>query len=148
MHEEDKEVRGLSQVAQYTITVVVLAIVTLLEVLVLYPPLVEAGDTFKIAILGVLGVGKFIVVVALFMHLLHDSPIFTGIFAMGMVIGTGTLIGLLALFSYYPLPENAVKAPPLEEIHEKKEKKRMEGSDSHHGEHSRLPDFGPFAEFV
>jgi hypothetical protein len=129
MHEEDKEVRGLSQVAKYTITAVVLGLVTCVEVLVLYPPLSAAGDTLKIALLGFLGVGKFIIVVALFMHLWHDSPLFTGIFTLGMILGAGTLISLVALFSYYPLPENAVKAPPLEEIHELRLKERSEGAD-------------------
>lgn len=133
-HEEDKEVRGLSQVAKYTITAIVLGIVTAIEVLVLYPPLAEAGDTFKIALLGFLGVSKFIIVVALFMHLWHESPLFTGIFTLGMIIGAGTLVTLLALFSFYPLPEGAVKAPPLEEIYEKK--RQLQQGD--HGEHARL----------
>ena len=67
---------------------------------------------------------------------------------MGMVVGTGTLFGLLALFSYYPLPENAVKAPPLEEIHEKRMKKQMEGSESHEGGHSRLQPKHELVRFV
>ena len=140
MHKEDQEVRGLSQVAQYTITALVLGVLTAIEVLVLYPPLMEAGDAFKITLLGFLGVGKFILVVALFMHLWHDSPLFTGIFALGMVIGTGTLVGLLALFSYYPLPPNAVKAPPLEEIHQRRLQQRSEAAG--HDDHAfRMPLF-------
>jgi heme/copper-type cytochrome/quinol oxidase subunit 4 len=139
MHEEDKEVRGLSQVAKYTITAVILGLITAVEVLVLYPPLMEAGDSFKIALLGVLSISKFIIVVALFMHLWHDSPLFTGIFTLGMIIGAGTLVGLLALFSYYPLPENAVKAPPLEEIYKERKLRNSEGADFE-GDHSyRMP---------
>ncbi len=136
MHEEDKEVRGLSQVAKYTITAAILGVFTAIEVLVLYPPLAEAGDSLKIALLAFLGISKFIVVVALFMHLWQDSPLFTGIFTLGMILGGGTLVGLLACFSYYPLPENAVKAPPLEEIHELRLKERSEGADF--DEHARL----------
>ena len=139
MHEEDKEVRGLSQVAKYTITAVILGLITAVEVLVLYPPLAETGDSFKIALLAILSFTKFVVVVALFMHLWHDSPLFTGIFTLGMVIGAGTLVGLLALLSYYPLPENAVKAPPLEEIYEERRLKNSEGADFE-GDHSyRMP---------
>lgn len=139
MHEEDKEVQGLSQVAKYTITAVVLGILTSIEVLVLYPPLAMAGDTLKIALLCALGFAKFIVVVALFMHLWHDNPLFTGIFTLGMIIGAGTLVGLVAMFSYYPLPENSVKAPPLEEIHEKR---KMQREGAGHDEHARaLPAF-------
>jgi heme/copper-type cytochrome/quinol oxidase subunit 4 len=139
MHEEDKEVRGLSQVAKYTITAVSLGIITAFEVLVLYPPIAEAGDTFKIALLAILAFTKFVIVVALFMHLLHDSPLFTGIFTLGMILGVGTLVGLVACFSYYPLPENAVKAPPIEEIYEERKKKQSEGAD-YEGDHAyRMP---------
>lgn len=139
MHEEDKEVRGLSQVAKYTITAIILGLITAVEVLVLYPPLVEAGDNFKIALLGVLSISKFIIVVALFMHLWHDSPLYTGIFTLGMIIGAGTLVGLLALFSYYPPPENAVKPPPLEEIYEQRRLRNSEGAD-YEGDHAyRMP---------
>lgn len=131
MHQEDNEVRGLSQVAKYTITAIILGVLTAIEVLVLYPPLMAAGDSFKIALLAFLGIGKFIIVVALFMHLWHDSPLFTGIFTLGMVIGAGTLVGLLALFSYYPAPPNAVKAPPLEEIHQRRLEQRAKAADDH-----------------
>lgn len=140
MHEEDKEVQGLSQVAKYTIVAVTLGILTSIEVLVLYPPLAMAGDTLKIALLCVLGFCKFVVVVALFMHLWHDDPLYTGIFVLGLVIGVGTLVALVALFSYYPLPKNAVKAPPLEEIYELRKKERSEGADF--DEHARaLPPY-------
>ena len=138
MHEEDNEVQGLSQVMKYTITAIVLVIVTALEVLVLYPPLISAPDGFKIATLGFLGVGKFVVVVALFMHLWHDAPILTGIFSLGMVIGAGTLVALLALFNYYPLPENAVKSPTYQEVIELRQKERSEGAD-YPTEHGFVP---------
>ncbi len=132
MHEEDKEVRGLSIVARYTITALVLGIITALEVLVLYPPLARAGDTFKIGLLAVFGITKFIVVVALFMHLWDDSPLLTGIFSLGMVIGTGTLLALMAVISVYPPLENAVKHPPMEQIWEMRAKQHSEGADAPH----------------
>ncbi len=138
MHEEDKEVRGLSAVARYTITAVILGLVTAVEVLVLYPPLAEAGDTFKIGLLSVLSVGKFIVVVALFMHLWNDSPLFTGIFGLGMVIGAGTLVALVALHDIYPPPENAVKPPPMHELYETKRKMREGGGEHGGGHHGSL----------
>ncbi len=81
------------------------------------------------ALLAGLAFLKFVVVVALFMHLWHDSPLFTGIFTLGMIIGAGTLVGLLALFSYYPPPENAVKPPSLQQIYEERRKKHSEGAD-------------------
>lgn len=136
MHQEDKEVRGLSQVAKYTLTAVGLGIFTAIEVLVLYPPISAANDTLKIALLAFLGVLKFIVVVALFMHLWQDNPIFTGIFTLGMILGGGTLVSFLFLFSYYPKMDNAVKHPPLEQIHQMRMKERTQGS--HSDEHARL----------
>lgn len=132
MHEEDKEVRGLSQVAKYTITALVLGLLTAIEVLVLYPPLAAAGDNFKIALLAFLSIGKFVVVVALFMHLWSDSPLFTGIFVLGMILGGGTLVGLIACFTYYPLPENAVKHPPMEQIYEERRQRHSGEADGDH----------------
>ncbi len=134
MFAEDQEVRGLSTTAKYTIIAVVLGILTAIEVLVLYPPLILAPTVVKVATLGLLGTGKFILVVAFFMHLWNDHPIYTGIFATGMVIGVGTLVALLALMDVYPKPENAVKAPPLEEIFEQRRLKHSEGAD--YEEHS------------
>lgn len=129
-HEEDKEVRGLSVVARYTITALTLAIITAIEVLVLYPPLAHVADNPKIALLLFLGFTKFIIVVALFMHLYYDDPLFTGIFGLGMVIGAGTLVALLAVMNVYPPLPNAIKAPPLREIYEMRERERSEGADA------------------
>lgn len=129
-HDEDKAVRGLSVVARYTITAVVLAIVTAIEVLVLYPPLARASDNPKIALLAILGIGKFVLVVGLFMHLYNDDPLYTGIFGLGLVIGGGTLVALCAIMSVYPPSPKAVKHPPLREIYEMRAKTHSEGADS------------------
>lgn len=129
-HEEDKEVRGLSVVARYTLTAIVLAVITAIEVLVLYPPLARAGDNAKIALLLILGFSKFVIVVALFMHLWHDDPLFTGIFGLGMVVGAGTLVALIALMDVYPAPANAVRPPSIREINEERMKKHSEGADA------------------
>lgn len=133
-HEEDKEVRGLSVVARYTITAVTLAIITMVEVLVLYPPLARAADNPKIALLCLLGVSKFVIVVALFMHLWDDDPLYTGIFGLGLVIGAGTLVALLTLMNVYSLRQDAVKAPSLRQINEERERERSEGADAPAGE--------------
>lgn len=135
-HEEDKEVQGISMVARYTITAVILGILTAIEVLVLYPPLIEAHDTIKIALLAVLGVGKFVLVVGLFMHLWNDDPLFSGIFGLGMLVGCGTLVGLVALHSIYPPLPKAVKPPTLREIHIEREKVRRGDSASPSEQHS------------
>lgn len=138
MHDthEEKEVRGLSATEKYTITAVILAVVTTIEVLVLYPPLVEASDPIKIGLLAILGTFKFVVVVAFFMHLWNDSPLFTGIFGLGMIIGVGTLVVLMALIDFYPKPKNAVKAPPINDILEKRYEQQTSGGGE---QHSMLP---------
>lgn len=139
-HEEDKEVRGLSVVARYTLTAVTLAIITAIEVLILYPPMVYISDHPKIAFLLFLGFTKFIIVVALFMHLYHDDPLFTGIFTLGMVIGAGTLVALLAVMSVYPPLPNALKSPTLREVYQMRARERSEGADAPASEqHSYVP---------
>ena len=135
MYEEDLEVQGFSATARYTIVALILGVMTSIEVLVLYPPLAEAGDTLKIAMLAGLGTLKFIVVVALFMHLWGDSPMFSGIFGLGLIIAVGTTIALMAVMSVYPKMDNAIVAPPIHEIHEQKAKQRSGGGE-HGKEHS------------
>ena len=52
--------------------------------------------------LMVLSVIKFICVCAWFMHLLYDKFATTAVFTAGLVIATGTVIALVALFSFEP----------------------------------------------
>lgn len=89
---------GMSAVVRYTIVAIVLGIFTAIEVAVLYPPLVAKGEWFKIGLLLVLSVAKFIFVVALFMHLWHDPPLYTFIFTVGFVLALGTGVALKAIF--------------------------------------------------
>jgi cytochrome c oxidase subunit 4 len=96
LHEDDhKDGHGHPSVLFYNFIAISLFLITGLEVLVLYPPLMHFGDYFKIILLVVLSVGKFAVVVAFFMHLYFDAPILTFLFAIGMVIGTGTVVALI-----------------------------------------------------
>lgn len=50
--------------------------------------------------LMILSVIKFICVVAWFMHLIYDKLVTTILFSAGLVIATGTVIALLALFNF------------------------------------------------
>ena len=50
--------------------------------------------------LVILSLIKFICVCAWFMHLLYDKFITTAVFTSGLLIATGTVIALLALFGY------------------------------------------------
>lgn len=130
MQEENNNKPGLSKTSVYTITAVVLGILTVVEILVLYPPLVHLPDQWRILALGVLGSMKFLLVVALFMHLWSDSALFTGIFTLGLIIGGGTLVGLVACFTYHPPLPNAIKSPSVEQVIEERRQLHHSGAEA------------------
>ena len=68
------------------------------------------------AVLIVLSVVKFAVVVALFMHLWDDSPVFTQIFTPALFGGIAMVLVLMLLFSAYA-PSNREDAFPIQERH-------------------------------
>lgn len=80
---------------------------------------VEIGPLFKLyplpgELLVFLSVIKFVVVVALFMHLYDDSRVFTAIFVPSLLGGTAMVLVLMALFwGYMPSPNK--DAIPVEE---------------------------------
>lgn len=90
----------------YTIIAIVLFVVTALEVCILYPPLSETGTYFRVLVLVLLSLGKFILVVAFFMHLFFEAPLLTFLFAMGMVLGVGTVATLINVM---PMAEHPLK---------------------------------------
>lgn len=101
----------------YNIIAVALFVITAIEVAILYPPLDQAGTYLKVITLVVLSLGKFCVVVAFFMHLFFDAPLLTFLFAMGMVIGVGTVVALIHVI---PPPEHPLQPRPKEKVHEAK----------------------------
>ncbi len=78
----------------YIRVAVILAIVTLVEVAIYYIPAV-AG--ILVPTLIILSIGKFVAVVAYFMHLKFDNKIFRWLFVAGLVISASVVIALLAL---------------------------------------------------
>ena len=50
-----------------------------------------------------LSIGKFGLVVLYYMHLKFDSRIFSGMFFFGMMVATGVIFSLMALFSWFLL---------------------------------------------
>ena len=50
--------------------------------------------------LMILSVIKFVCVIAWFMHLIYDKLVTTIVFMSGLIIATGTVIALMALFSF------------------------------------------------
>ena len=83
-------------IRQYILIGVILAIITVVEL-----TLTEAFDLdFKVLVglLVFLSAVKFGIVVALFMHLKFDHPLFRRLFAFGLVLASSILIALLGLF--------------------------------------------------
>lgn len=92
-HEEE---HPPTTIRQYILIGVILAVITVVELL-----LTEAFDletrTLVILLVALSSV-KFAIVVALFMHLKFDNPLFWRLFAFGLVLAGSLLIALIALF--------------------------------------------------
>lgn len=72
-----------------------LAIITGLEIIIIFLPF---SYTTLFTSLGILSAVKFLAVIFWFMHLIYDRALCTIIFFIGMALGGGTLLALLALF--------------------------------------------------
>lgn len=72
-----------------------LAIITGLEIIIIFLPF---SYTALFTTLGVLSAVKFLAVIFWFMHLIYDRALCTIVFFIGMALGGGTLLALLALF--------------------------------------------------
>lgn len=73
-----------------------LAIVTGIEIVIIFIPV---SDFWQFTTLGVLSVVKFLAVIFYFMHLKWDRAFCTILFFIGLVLGGGTLVALIALFA-------------------------------------------------
>ena len=87
--------------AFYIVIALVLGAITYLEFAI-----VEYQDIFVwltrsliLWTLGILSVVKFGLVVAIYMHLRDDDPLYTGFFMSGMIIAVGSFVALTALFT-------------------------------------------------
>ena len=81
--------------AKYVAIAVILAVVTIVEVAIVY---MDFLGGFIGPVLAVLSAAKFAIVVMFFMHLRFDSRLFSTIFVTGLLLATGVVIVLLALF--------------------------------------------------
>jgi cytochrome c oxidase subunit IV len=78
---------------------IVLAILTAMEVAVIYIP---ALDPVALPILLVLTAAKFALVVMFYMHLKMDHPLFTWVFVAPMVLAVFVVVALVVLFRVLP----------------------------------------------
>lgn len=84
-------------IRQYVLIGLFLTIVTAVELWVSYSPFTDA---VIIALLFVLSAVKFGTVVALFMHLKFEHPLFTRLFVFGLALAASIMVALLVLFAY------------------------------------------------
>ena len=73
-----------------------LAVLTGVEIVVIFFPW---NPYLVFWILVILSLIKFVCVIAWFMHLLYDKLLLTLVFMTGLIIGTGTVVALMLLFS-------------------------------------------------
>jgi len=92
---------GHASVKTYINVAIALAILTAIEVAMLYIP--GLPNWFLVATLIVLSVVKFFLVVGFFMHLWYDSSIMRALFVGPLIIAIAIILALMALFSAYIL---------------------------------------------
>jgi len=73
-----------------------LAVITGIEIVIIFIPV---GAWVQYTTLAVLSLVKFLAVIFYFMHLRWDKAFCTILFFIGLILGGGTLLALLALFS-------------------------------------------------
>jgi cytochrome c oxidase subunit 4 len=84
----------------YVAVAAVLTVITLVEVGVFYVPAFQA---VLAPLLLVLSATKFALVVMFYMHLKKDSPLFTAIFTLPLLIALAVIVALLFLFGVFAL---------------------------------------------
>ena len=89
-HEESSKFHIFVQLAM------ILAVITGVEIVLIYIPLVK---WVIVTTLVTLSLVKFMLVIFIFMHLKWDKLFCTILFFIGLVLATGTVAALLALFS-------------------------------------------------
>jgi cytochrome c oxidase subunit IV len=94
-HDEHAHPRNMT----YVIVGIVLAILTALEVAVIYIPALSA---VVVPILLVLTTAKFALVVMFYMHLKMDNPIFAWVFVAPMALAVFLVVALIILFRVLP----------------------------------------------
>lgn len=99
-------------VAGYVLVLLILAVLTYVEFLIVEHPQEWLGRMGTLISLIVMSVGKFILVIWYFMHLGEDDAVYSGWFASGMLLALASFIGMVVMFIYpsamQTFPEDAV----------------------------------------
>ena len=83
----------------YVIVALILGAITYVEFAIIEYEIAWLNTGTTLFLLIALSLVKFALVVAIYMHLRGDDPLYTGFFASGMVIAMGTFIALSFLFT-------------------------------------------------
>jgi cytochrome c oxidase subunit 4 len=81
--------------AMYVRVALILAVITLIEVIIWYLP---STRFLLVPALIILSLAKFLAVVGYFMHLKFDSPVFRFMFFAGLILSLGVFLAMLAMF--------------------------------------------------
>ncbi len=84
--------------ARYTVIAMVLAVITMVEVAIVYTRFLQP---VLIPILLVLSATKFAMVALFFMHLRFDNRLFTVMFVGGLLLASAVIIALMTLFGVF-----------------------------------------------
>ncbi len=84
--------------ARYIVIALILAVITIVEVAIVY---LQFLRPVLVPLLGVLSVTKFALVAMFFMHLRFDDRLFSVLFVGGLLLATGVLVALMTLFGVF-----------------------------------------------
>ena len=79
----------------YVITALILSVLTAIEVGIFY---ITSLGYWMIPILAILSIGKFALVVMVYMHLKYETKLFTILFLSGLLLATAVVFALMILF--------------------------------------------------
>ena len=84
--------------ARYTVIAVILAVITVVEVAIVYQDFLEP---VLLPLLVVLSATKFAMVAMFFMHLRFDHRLFSILFVGGLMLAASVLVALMVLFRVF-----------------------------------------------
>ena len=84
-----------STIRQYVVTGVILTVITAVELFISYSSLPQG---LMVTLLIALSAVKFVIVVAVFMHLKFENGLLTRLFMVGIVLATFVMLALVTLF--------------------------------------------------
>jgi mono/diheme cytochrome c family protein/heme/copper-type cytochrome/quinol oxidase subunit 4 len=98
-------------VATYIVTALILGVITYVEYALVEYNLAWLSRGWIFFLLFALSIAKFLMVIAIFMHLKDDEKTYSGFFGSGLIIALATFMILPLLFTVRTIPGQAAGAP-------------------------------------